>query len=60
MKAWRQGAAAFKREAIKQGRHEHGARYGRLLKALFGSSFKPIPSVLFQRIGIHAGILKAD
>lgn len=60
MKAWRLGAAAFKRETVKQGKHQRGARYGRLLKALGSMTFKAVPSVLFQQLGIHAGILKAD
>lgn len=60
MKAWRLGAAAFKAEALRQGKHEHGTRYGRLLKAIKGqTNFKATPSPLFYNICFHAGILKA-
>lgn len=61
MKAWRKAAVAAKRVAVKDGKHESGRRYGRLMKAMMGMvHFKPTPSVLFQRIGVHAGILKGE
>jgi hypothetical protein len=61
VKAWRKAAAVAKKVALAEGKHERGRRYGRFMKAAVGSVvFKPVPSTLFQRIGIHAGILQGE
>ena len=60
MKAWRLGAAAFKAEALRQGKHEHGVRYGRLLKALTANTVKALPSNLFLNLAARAGIIQLE
>lgn len=61
MKAWRKAAAVAKKVALEQGKHERGRRYGRIMKAVMGTvAFKPVPSVLFQRLAIRAGYVKGE
>ena len=61
MKSWRKQAAAVKLAVIADGKHEHGARYGKLIRDSQKATFKDtFPSLLLQRLLLRVGLIKQD
>lgn len=61
-KRWRRAAHAVKLALIREGRHTRGARYGKAIRAQaqIMSVIKHVPSNLFQRLAIRAGVIQGE